>query len=80
MNLRTYAKIIEGHDIAGADAAAELAEDALIRYLRESEQELTDMGVVGLKDLVKLSTRVAMSRGMVETSRAMREIADTIDD
>ena len=82
MNIRTYTDIIKGRDIAGATAAADMAEDALIRYLEvigaadaDLDNQLLDLTVI-----VKLAAGVAGARAMVELAQAHREIADTIDD
>ena len=41
MRLRIYADIIQSHDVAGASAAAELAEDGLCTYLKKHDADET---------------------------------------
>ena len=82
MKIGTYAEIIKGRDLAGAEAAATLAEDALIRYLETigaSDVDINEQDL-GLTMIVKLAAGVAGARGMVELAQAHRTIADTIDD
>ena len=82
MNIRTYTDIIKGHDIAGATAAADLAEDALIHYLEvigAADVDLKDQ-LLDLTGIVKMAAGVAGARAIVELAQAHREIADTIDD
>ena len=82
MKLRTYAQIIKGHDIAGASAAAELAEDAFIRYLEVIGGLDTDLDdqMLDLGHISRTAATIANARAMVELAQAHREIADTIND